>query len=384
MPSEQPPARRPRIAVVVVLVLSGLAATAIVVQGLQARQENAQRLRERAEVARVPIVSVVEPSPASAETAHLELPGRIEAHSRALIHARVAGYLRRWHVDIGTPVRAGQLLAEIETPELDQQLLQARAELASAQAHAALAAATTRRWESLQAQNFVSVHAVEEKRGDLAVRQAQVAAVQANVDRLETLRGFGRVIAPFDGVITARATDIGALVNPGGAPGTELFVLSELRRLRLYVQIPQNQVAFVRQGDKAEVLVPERPGQRFGATVQALSQAIGTASGSMQVQLALDNPGGALLPGGFARVRFARPASAAGLAVPAGALIFGKAGARVAVVDGEGRVVVRPVAIGRDFGATVELAQGVAIGDRVIENPPEGIRDGDRVEVKAR
>jgi RND family efflux transporter MFP subunit len=384
LPPENPPARRSRIAIPAVLALLGLGAAGVVVQGMQARQTTAERLQERAEVARVPLVSVVEPTPASTEAAHLELPGRIEPHSRALIHARVAGYLKRWHADIGTAVRAGQLLAEIETPELDQQLMQARAELASAQAHAALSAATTRRWESLQAQNFVSVHAVEEKRGDLAVRQAQVAAVQANVDRLETLRAFGRVVAPFDGVITARATDIGALVNPGGAPGTELFVLSELRRLRLYVQIPQNQVAFVRQGDKAEVLVPERPGERFGATVQALSQAIGTASGSMQVQLALDNARGALLPGGFARVRFARPASAAGLAVPASALIFGKAGPRVAVVDGEGRAAVRQVAIARDFGATVELAQGVVAGDRVIDNPPEGIRDGDQVTVKAR
>ncbi len=384
MPPESAPARRTRLAIPIVLLLLALGAGAVVFIGLQDRRETRERLRERAEVARVPVVSVVQPAPAGADAAFFELPGRIEPHSRALIHARVAGYLRRWHADIGTAVRAGQLLAEIDTPELDQQLMQARAELASAQANAALAAATARRWESLQAQNFVSVHAVEEKRGDLAVRQAQVAAVQANLDRIETMRGFARVVAPFDGVVTARATDIGALVNPGGGPGTELFVVSELRRLRLYVQVPQNQVAFVRRGDKAEVIVPERPGERFGASVQALSQAIGASSGGMQVQLALDNAAGTLLPGGFARVRFAQPAGSAGLTVPAGALIFGKAGPRVAVVADDGKVVVRAVSIARDFGATVELGRGVSAGDRVIENPPEGLRDGDPVEVKAR
>jgi RND family efflux transporter MFP subunit len=370
--------------IAVVLILSAALAAALVVRGLDERAENAQRLQARATAAAVPVVAVIAARQAGPVAATLDLPGRLEAHSRALIHARVPGYLKRWHADIGTPVRAGQLLAEIETPELDQQLAQARAELGSAQANAALSATTARRWESLQAQNFVSSQAVEEKRGDLAVRQAQVAALQANVDRLEALRGFGRVLSPFDGVVTARSTDIGALVNPGGAPGTELFVVSDLRRLRLYAQVPQNQVAFVRRGDKVRVEVPERPGQTYSATVQALSQAIGTTTGTMQVQLALDNPAGELLPGGFATVRFPLPERRDAVSVPASALVFGKDGPRVVVVDGESKARVRRVVIARDLGPSVEIGSGLQPDERVIESPPEGVRDGDPVEVKAR
>jgi RND family efflux transporter MFP subunit len=380
-PASAPASRR---AILVVLLLLAAGAAAVLIRGLDERADNAQRLQARVEAARVPVVSVVAARQAAPVAATLDLPGRLEAHSRALIHARVPGYLKRWHADIGTPVRAGQLLAEIETPELDQQLAQARAEMASAQANAALSAATARRWESLQAQNFISSQALEEKRGDLAVRQAQVAALQANVDRLEALRGFGRVVAPFDGVVTARSTDIGALVNPGGAPGTELFVVSDLRRLRLYAQVPQNQVAFVRRGDKVRVEVPERPGQSYAAIVQALAQAIGTASGAMQVQLALDNPAGELLPGGFATVRFPLPERREAVSVPASALVFGKDGPRVIVVDADSKARVRPVRIARDLGASVELASGLQADERVIESPPEGIRDGDAVEVKTR
>jgi RND family efflux transporter MFP subunit len=380
-PASAPASRR---AIIVVLLLLAAGAAAVVVRGLDERADNAQRLQARVEAASVPVVSVVAARQAGPVAATLDLPGRLEAHSRALIHARVPGYLKRWHADIGTSVRAGQLLAEIETPELDQQLAQARAELGSAQASAALSATTARRWESLQAQNFVSSQAVEEKRGDLAVRQAQVAALQANVERLETLRGFGRVVAPFDGVVTARSTDIGALVNPGGAAGAELFVVSDLRRLRLYAQVPQNQVTLVRAGDKVRVEVPERPGQAYAAVVQALSRAIGTASGAMQVQLAIDNPAGELLPGGFATVRFPLPEKRDAVSVPASALVFGKDGPRVVVVDAQNQARVRPVRIARDLGASVELASGLQPDERVIESPPEGIRDGDAVEVKAR
>ncbi len=386
MPPDAAPASAPasRRAIIVVLLLLAAGAAAVVVRGLDERADNAQRLQARVEAASVPVVSVVAARQAGPVAATLDLPGRLEAHSRALIHARVPGYLKRWHADIGTSVRAGQLLAEIETPELDQQLAQARAELGSAQASAALSATTARRWESLQAQNFVSSQAVEEKRGDLAVRQAQVAALQANVERLETLRGFGRVVAPFDGVVTARSTDIGALVNPGGAAGAELFVVSDLRRLRLYAQVPQNQVTLVRAGDKVRVEVPERPGQAYAAVVQALSRAIGTASGAMQVQLAIDNPAGELLPGGFATVRFPLPEKRDAVSVPASALVFGKDGPRVVVVDAQNQARVRPVRIARDLGASVELASGLQPDERVIESPPEGIRDGDAVEVKAR
>lgn len=367
---------------VVALVLLAAGAVAVAVTGLGSRASNAARLEARAQAQAVPTVIVVTPGEGVRTTPTLELPGRIEAHARALVHARVAGYLKRWTADIGTRVRAGQLLAEIDTPELDLQLMQARAELASVRANAALSAATARRWQSLQAQNFVSAQAVEEKSGDLAVKQAAVEASQANVERLQTMKGFARVVAPFDGVVTARSTDVGALINPGAATGSELFVVSDLSRLRLYVNVPQTYVALVKPGDKAAFSVPERPGAVLQATVRSMSQAIGSASGAMLVQLAADNPDAGLLPGGFASVRFALPRETGRLTVPPGALMFGKAGPRVAVVGADDKVVIKPVTVARDLGHVIEIGAGLAADDRVIDSPPDGITEGDVVRVK--
>lgn len=366
-----------------VLVLLAAGAVFVTVSGLGARASNASRLEARAQAQAVPTVVVVTPGQGARTIPTLDLPGRIEPHARALVHARVGGYLKRWTADIGTHVRAGQLLAEIDTPELDLQLMQARAELASVTANAALSAATARRWQSLQSQNFVSAQAVEEKSGDLAVKQAAVNASQANVERLQTMKGFSRVVAPFAGVITARSTDIGALINPGGAAGTELFVVSDVSRLRVYVNVPQNYVSLVKQGDKVAFSVPERPGQVFKASVRSMSQAIGTASGAMLVQLAADNPDAGLLPGGFASVRFELPRENGRLTVPPGAVIFGKAGPRVAVVGPDDKAVLKSVTIARDLGTTIEIGAGLAADDRVIDSPPDGIADGDPVQVKA-
>jgi RND family efflux transporter MFP subunit len=376
--------RRTRLTLALVVLALVLAAGAVTLSGLATRESKARQLQARAQELSVPTVVVIAPGAGTNASPTLDLPGRIEAHSRALIHARVAGYLKSWAVDIGAPVKAGQLLAEIETPELDQQLLQARAELGSARANATLAGATARRWQSLQAQNFVSAQAVEEKNGELAVKQALVDASQANVDRLLAQKKFARIVAPFDGVVTARSTDIGALVSAGGAPGTELFVVADTRRLRVLVNVPQNQVSLVRRGEKVRFSVPERPGQEFSATVQALSQAIGSNSGSMLVQLTADNPDAGLLPGGFATVRFDLPKQTGRLTVPPGALIFGKSGLRVATVDADDKVLLKTVVVARDLGSIVELASGLAPGDRVIESPPDGVADGDVVRVKAR
>jgi RND family efflux transporter MFP subunit len=331
----------------------------------------------------VPSISVIRPGPA-APPAALELPGRIEALARAPIYSRVAGYLQRWHADIGTPVKAAQLLAEIETPELDQQLLQARAELASAQSNAALSEATARRWQDLLAGGMVTRQGVEERTGDLAAKQAAVRALQANVDRIETLKRFARIVAPFDGVVTARNTDVGALIGVGGAPGSELFVISDTRRLRVYVNVPQSYVAAMKPGGSARLTVPERPGQTYAATVQSTSQAIQSASGSMLVQLAVENPRGELLPGGFASVAFDLPRIAGTLAVPPSALIFGKDGLRVATVGAGDKVLLKPVTIARDLGSTVEIGSGLAADDRIVDSPPEGIADGDSVRVAVR
>lgn len=388
--SAKPPARFGRTALVLALI-----AVAVVAAGLWSRKSNAEQLRASADDRGQPSVALIAPQPLG--ESGLELPARIEAWSRAPIYARVSGYLKRWNVDIGGKVKAGQQLAEIETPDLDQQLMQAKAELATARSNAALAASTAKRWQGLLASDSVSKQEVDERTGDMAAKQSQVTALQANVDRIEALKRFTQLTAPFDGVVTARNTDVGALINIGGAPGSELFVVSDMRKLRVYVNVPQRQVAQVRAGDKAVLTVPERPGQRFAATVQSTSQAINTASGAMLVQLAVDNDRDELLPGGFATVRFegasgagakganavnaANVATNAGVSLPPGAVIIGKDGVQVATVDAGNRVRLRKVTIARDMGTRIELGAGLTAADRVIANPPDGIAEGDLVRV---
>ena len=359
-----------------------LIAALVVVDGIASRRSQAAALRERADEVAVPTVSVIAPA-RSGESATLELPGRIEAHARAPIYARVSGYLKRWTVDIGAHVRAGQLMAEIETPDLDQQLLQAQAELATARSAAALAASTAKRWQALRATDSVSQQEADEKAGDLANKQSVVNALQANVDRVQALKRYTRIVAPFDGVVTARQTDVGALINAGGAPGSELFVVSDVSKLRVYVSLPQAYVSAVKPGAKAQLIVPEDPGRPHGATVQSMSRAISAASGSMLIQLAADNPGAGLLPGGFATVRFELARAPGTLSIPPAALMFGQAGLRVATVAADDTVLIKPVTVARDLGHSIELASGLAPDDRVIESPPDGLENGDRVRIKA-
>lgn len=387
MPPDQ--AGLSRRAVVVGLLLLAVAAAAVVISGLASRRSQAAQLRERADAQAVPTVSVITPR-AGSSLATLDLPGRIEAQSRAPIYARVSGYLKAWHADIGSPVKAGQLLAEIDTPELDQQLLQAQAELATARAGVALATSTARRWQSLLATDAVSRQEADEKAADLASRQSVVNGLQANVERIVALKRFARITAPFAGVVTARNTDLGALVNVGGAPGSELFVVSDVSRLRIYVGVPQVYVGAIRVGAPVRLSVPESPGKVYPATVQALSQAIASGSGSMLVQLAADNRlagqtgqggQGGLLPGGFVQASFDLPAAVGTLSIPPGALLLGKAGPRVAVVNADGVVQLKPVTIARDLGASIDIGAGLSATDRVIDSPPDGLDNGDRVRV---
>jgi RND family efflux transporter MFP subunit len=379
LPLEQQPARPvSTIRIYIVIVILVAAAVAGGAWGISERSEQHQRLIVRAQERAIPTVLVVAPARPSESVTRIELPGRVEPQTRAPIYSRIAGYLKSWHVDIGQSVKAGQLLADIETPELDQQLAQAQAELASVTANAGLSRATAERWQTLRDQGFVSSQAVEEKRGDLKVKQAQVMASQANLDRLTAQKRFARIVAPFDGVITARNTDVGALVVAGGASNTELFTLSNVSSVRIYVNVPQNRALAIRRGDKASFTVPEQPGKRWAATVLATSQAIGPGSGSMLVQLTADNADAKVLAGGFARISFELPREAA-LTVPAGAMIFGSAGPRVATVDAEDRVRIRRVSIAKDHGTVVELLEGVQPGDRIILSPPDGILEGDKV-----
>jgi RND family efflux transporter MFP subunit len=253
-----------------------LVALGIVASGIFSRRTEAALLDQRSGALAVPTVAVIAPKQAGA-AATLDLPGRIEAFARAPIYARVSGYLKGWKVDIGAPVKSGQLLAEIETPDLDQQLLQAQAELASAKSNAAQAGVTAKRWQSLLGSDSVSRQEAEEKANDLSAKTSAVNALQANVDRIHSLKAFTRITAPFDGIVTARNTDVGALINVGGAPGSELFVVSDTRKLRVYVSVPQNYAAAIRNGAKASLTVPEAPGKSYSATVQSMSRSISAA-----------------------------------------------------------------------------------------------------------
>jgi RND family efflux transporter MFP subunit len=366
----------------IALAAVGVLAGVVVFNGIQARAKDGAQLKALADKQSAVTVSVISPT-SNTDPSVLSIPGRIEAYAKAPLYSRISGYLKSWKADIGTPVKAGQLLAEIDTPDLDQQILQAKAELASTQANAALSENTAKRWKSLESANFVSGQAVEEKMGDYNAKMAVVNASQANVNRLQALKNFSRIVAPFDGVVTARNTDIGQLINVGGAPGTELFVVSDVKRLRLYVNLPQNQIAFIQKSSLAKFTVPEQPGQVYTATVQSTSQAINSSSGSMLVQLSAENKRGELLPGGYASVSFNIPAQADRLSVPPSALVYTKAGVLVATVNPENRVVMKPVVIARDYGNRLELLSGLQSTDRVIENPPDGVTQGDLVQVRA-
>ena len=363
--------------------ITGIAGAVLVVvavaAGILSRSASANRGREWTDEQALPVVSVVTPGSGGAVSA-LDLPGRLEATSRAPLYARVSGYLRKWNVDIGARVKAGQLLAEIEAPDVEQQLLQAQADLATAEANASLARSTAARWQSMLETDSVSKQDVDEKTGDLAAKDAVVKAQRANVERLRTMHGFTRILAPFDGVVTARDTDIGALINAGGS-GQELFVVSDIRRLRVYVNVPQAFAANLSQGTKATLSVPERAGKKYEAVVEAASGAVDVATGTTLLQLSVDNGAGELMPGGYADVSFELAHDASLLRVPASAMIFDKNGLRIATLNPKNEVVLKAVTIARDHGAIIDIASGLDVGDRVIETPPEGIAAGDSVRV---
>jgi RND family efflux transporter MFP subunit len=361
------------------LVVAVIAAV-VVVSGIGIRGSDDRELREWTDEQAIPTVAVVTPTTDGAQ-ARLELPGRLEALSRAPLHARVSGYLKSWKVDIGAPVKAGQLLAEIEAPDVEQQLLQAEADLASAEANAALALSTAKRWQSMLGRDSVSRQEVEEKAGDLAAKQALVKAERANVERLRTMKGFTRIVAPFDGVVTARNTDIGELIAAGGSAGRELFVVSDTRRLRVYVNVPQVYASRLNTGATASIVVPDQPGKTYEATIEGSARAVNVSTGTTLMQLSVDNKAGELLPGGYASVSFALSQRAAALRVPSSALIFDQSGLRVATVDGESKVVMKPITIARDHGAFIEVATGIESSDRVIATPPDGLIAGSRVRV---
>ncbi|QDW37585.1 efflux RND transporter periplasmic adaptor subunit [Bradyrhizobium sp. KBS0727] len=378
-PTEQrPPVSRRKLGIfgVVVVVGAGL----IVATGIRAREDSSSKLKEWTDNQAVPTVAVALPS-GRALTPTIDLPGRLEAYSRAPILARVSGYLKSWNADIGAKVKAGQVIAEIEAPDLDQQLLQARADLVSQQSSARLSEATLNRRKTLVASNFVSAQEIDERSADLANKLAAVNSGQANVERLEALAGYKKITAPFDGVVTSRDTDVGALINAGGGAGPAMFVVSDITKLRVYVNVPQNYVPAIKIGAKAALAMPEYPNRTFAATVEASSQSVDISSGTTRMQLALDNSAGELMPGGYANVRLNLQRDAVPLHIPSSALIFNQNGLRVATVGPDDKVLFKAVTIARDLGKEIELASGVAADDRIITAPPDGLADGDSVRV---
>jgi RND family efflux transporter MFP subunit len=356
------------------------AAAIVVVTGIASREKSNADLRTWTDEQAVPSVAVILPE-ARAQASTLELPGRLEAYSRAPIYARVNGYVKSWNVDIGASVKSGQLLAEIEAPDLDQQLLQARADLTSAQASAKLSEATLERRKTLLSSNFVSHQEIDERTADLANKRASVNSGQANVDRLEALASYKKIVAPFDGVVTARNTDVGALINAGASTGPAMFVVSDIRKLRVYINVPQNYVPLVRMGASAAISVPEYPDQTFPAKVESSSQSVDVSTGTTRIQLALDNPDHKLMPGSYATVNLNLVRDKAPLYIPASALLFNSKGLRVATVGTDDKIKFKTVTIARDLGKDIELASGLAADDRVIVAPPDGMVDGDKVRV---
>jgi len=372
-PSAPPPVSLRRIAeIVVVLIVIGL------VIGLVPRWRARHRLLAETRTDSVVTVNVISPTPSKSDLG-TPLPAEVQAFVQATIHARASGYLKNWFADIGDHVTNGQALAEIDTPELDQQLAQAKAELDQAQAALDLAKITADRWTELLKTASVSEQETAEKKADQVLKQANVEAARANLQRLDNLKNFDRVTAPFAGTITARNTDIGQLITAGSGP--ELFRLAQTDPLRVYVRVPQPFVHALAPGQKAELTLMELPGRVFTAEVTRTAGAVDPVSRTLQVELQLPNPRGDILAGSFAQVRFNEAAAPNGLTLSDNALIFRAQGMQVAVVGAQGRVSLHSVKLGRDFGNTVEVLDGLKIGDRVINNPPDSIADGMTVQV---
>jgi RND family efflux transporter MFP subunit len=315
----------------------------------------------------------------------LVLPGNIQPYFQASIFARVSGYLKSWQQDIGAEVKAGQLLASIDTPDLDQQLAQAQASLATAEANERLAAVTAQRYSTLANSQWISKQMNDDKAGAAAATKATADAAQAVVAQLQAMESFKNIVAPFDGVVTQRNTDIGALINvgSGSSAGLPLFEVSDLHKVRIYVQVPQAFSAALTPGLKATFEMPQYPGQQFDATVVATSHAVDVNSRSMQVELQADNADGKFAKGIYCQVHFQLPVDPNMVRVPATAIIPVDQGVQVAVLEDGNKAMFKTVQLGRDFGDSVEVTAGLAPQDRVIDSPPETLQSGDAVQLAA-
>ncbi|MDB6072876.1 MAG: efflux transporter periplasmic adaptor subunit [Verrucomicrobiaceae bacterium] len=368
------PARKPRLGLLFFLVLILVAAGvyAGMKPRLAQRSEVAQESRELA----IRSVGVVKPAPATTSTP-MVFSGELKPVAEAVIYARASGYVSKWDVDMGAQVKAGDLLAELDTPELDSSLSQARAVLVQAQAAQSLAVMTSNRWQKLLADRAVSTQEVDEKKGDADLKKAAVDAAKADVQRLEELRSFARITAPFDGTITARSLDVGKLVTAGGS--SELYRIAQTNKLRVFVRIPQAYARAVEVNQTAELTMPELQGRSFNGKVVRTAASIDPASRTLLTEIEVDNAKGQLLSGSYAQVHLNAAMDEASLTVSSNTVLFRAQGPQLAIVHDDGKVELRLVKLGRDFGTDIEIINGLKLGERVIVNPPDSIFDGAEV-----
>ena len=366
-----------------VLLITALVLLAIALFSIAQRRAERRVLAKQTEEMAVPYVSVIHATPVSGDSG-LVLPATIEAYVQSPIYARTNGYVKAWYKDIGSRVKKGELLAEIDTPEVDQQLAQARAELATAKANAQLAATTAERYQGLLKTDAVSRQEVDNALGDNAAKQAAVQSAEANVRRLAELESFKHVYAPFPGVVTRRNVDIGYLINAGsGASGNrEMFDLAQTDPLRVYVSVPQSNSALMHRGLQACLQLTESPGRSFCGQVVRTADAIDPATRTLLTEVDVPNPSGALMPGAYAEVHFAGESASQRLTLPINALLFRPQGTMAAVVGSNNRIRLQRLTIGRDFGSSVEVLDGLAPEDAVVVNPPDSLEDGESVVVK--
>jgi RND family efflux transporter MFP subunit len=374
----KPPSKR---SLITAVAGAALLAGVVVGYGFVDRAQSKQEVVQWTNTQTIPTVALAQIIPGSSHQT-LTLPGNIQPFNKAAIFARVNGYVKSWDHDIGSPVKAGQALATIDAPDLDQQLSQAKATLASVRANLQIASLTADRNNILLKKQIVAQQLADQTTADAVAKEAVVDANEANVRQLEAMQSFKTLAAPFDGVVTARNVEIGQLISPGGS-GLPLFEVSDLHRVRVFVQVPQSFSAGLVPGLKATFEMPQYPGVQFDATVSHISRSINATSHSMQVELQADNAAGKFFGGSYCNVHFEIPADANVVTIPSTALVTANRGTQVATLDSSDKVVLKQVQLGRDLGDSVEVVSGLSPSDRIINNPPETLIAGDTVRVAA-
>ena len=375
-PPSKSPMRGILLAILVLIIVAG-----IVIAGIIPRERADADLRGVTYELATPLVSIIH-AKRGAPQQEIVLPGNIQAFTDSPIYARTNGYLKKWYYDIGARVKAGDLLADIETPEVDQQLGQARADLNTAMANMKLSQVTAERYEDLKSTDSVSKQDVDNAVSDYAAKKAMVESAEHNVQRLEQMQSFEKVYAPFDGVITARNTDVGYLINSGnGGPAQALFHMAAIGKLRVYVNVPQQDSPSAKPGLTAYLTLPQFPGRRFTGILVRTADSIDLTSRTLLVEVDVDNPNRELLPGAYAEVHLKLPESSASYIVPVSALMFQSNGMQIAEVDANNHVVMQSITIGRDFGTEVEVVSGLTGQERIINNPPDSLLAGQTVRI---